>query len=1278
MYLLQYSGATAPACNMEVDEERPSQRPNMKFGRLDRMELENFKSYGGKVIVGPFMGFNAVIGTNGSGKSNLMDAISFVLGVRTSQLRGNQLRDLVYRNLSDPTDDARNRKAVVKLFYKRDNESKATSETTEFSRTVTLNGSSEYRINGKLMTLEKYNRELAKIGILVKARNFLVFQNEVEGIASKSPSELTELFEEVSGSAEFKNAYKEAEAEKDAAEEQVTTHWQKRKGMAAEKRQYKQQKEEAEKYQRLQAEVAKLKTLQAMFQLFHLDNEIDACKHDASDADNELTEKQNALKQKHDALLETKEDLNVLDKRRLQQERRLKRLQDEIDKFRPQEVKYKTELNSAKRRMKGDERSLEKAKDNADTRSSAVESLTEELSKVEAEIADVKKEIEDIERSSLSAASMAEYRSLKEIAATRTSALQQAASVAEKSCSSAAKQKDATVTRYEELKRRHATASNDLNTYNQRVEDLSRQLDDARGELDRLSVEKRRLGEAGGERERVRRELERTIQQTTQALRDVKADMNESSRERAFNAALESMQRLFPGVLGRLSDLCKPTQPRYREAIAVLFGKLMNAIVVDNDRTGSECISFMKDQRAGMATFIPLQSIRPQPIEEALRRLGGTARLVIDVVEHNDSIVKAVQYAAANAVVCDTLDEARRIRYDDGRKIKICSLDGTLISKAGFMTGGTSRSAKDRAAQWDRSEIEALKRKRAEAQDELNAMGPAASDRRSIAALAEKIDGIHRRVSILELDLNDATSRASAANNESIACGKEIALLEKQVRSTEDALRKAKAEFETIQKDLHGLENELFGDFAQRHGISTVQEFESKYVKRGETLREKLLELETKHSNVSSRLKYESTTSSSNSVIRLETKIKQHEAQIIRVESSLENLASKRSELLSRAERLQEQITKTSEEREEKYSALRERRQEYRRGKDSISELEASLSHQRSSIEHLRSKRANIVTDARLAQIHICSSAKCTNECTIRDERPMRSTPARKTRQSFEMDVDQTNDTMDDTQDASQAIVDYSMLPSTLQGTANANADVRARKSSEMAERIASATAQLDTMAPNMRAKEHMADVASKLASTEREAEKARDRAQKANSVFQEIITKRETAFRNCFDHVAGKINEIYKQLTMSTTYTMGGTAYLSLEQQGQPYLGGIKYNAMPPTKRFRDMDQLSGGERTVAALALLFAIHDYRPSPFFVLDEIDAALDNLNVGKVSNYIRARSSDLQTIVISLKDAFFEKADALLGIYRDQDANSSRLLTVDLREYPDDQKVSAST
>jgi structural maintenance of chromosome 1 len=124
--------------------------------------------------------------------------------------------------------------------------------------------------------------------------------------------------------------------------------------------------------------------------------------------------------------------------------------------------------------------------------------------------------------------------------------------------------------------------------------------------------------------------------------------------------------------------------------------------------------------------------------------------------------------------------------------------------------------------------------------------------------------------------------------------------------------------------------------------------------------------------------------------------------------------------------------------------------------------------------------------------------------------------------------------------------------------------------------------------------------------------------------------------------------------------------ARFTLTKVQEPYLDGVKYNAMPPMKRFRDMDQLSGGEKTIAALALLFAIHSYHPSPFFVLDEVDAALDNANVAKVAKYIRNNARPgFQFVVISLKSSLFVQSEALVGIYRDQEENSSKCLTLNV-------------
>lgn len=167
---------------------------------------------------------------------------------------------------------------------------------------------------------------------------------------------------------------------------------------------------------------------------------------------------------------------------------------------------------------------------------------------------------------------------------------------------------------------------------------------------------------------------------------------------------------------------------------------------------------------------------------------------------------------------------------------------------------------------------------------------------------------------------------------------------------------------------------------------------------------------------------------------------------------------------------------------------------------------------------------------------------------------------------------------------------------------------------------------------------------------------------------FQQVKNKRRDLFRAMFDHVSSAIEGVYQDLTRSTKHQLGGNAYLTLDDEEEPYLGGINYTAMPPSKRYRVIKQLSGGEKTIAALALLFAIHRYHPSPFFVLDEIDAALDNINMNKVSSYIQSRREDFQSIVISLKENFNMKADGLIGIYRDKGKDCSLTCAVDLTPY----------
>lgn len=199
-----------------------------------------------------------------------------------------------------------------------------------------------------------------------------------------------------------------------------------------------------------------------------------------------------------------------------------------------------------------------------------------------------------------------------------------------------------------------------------------------------------------------------------------------------------------------------------------------------------------------------------------------------------------------------------------------------------------------------------------------------------------------------------------------------------------------------------------------------------------------------------------------------------------------------------------------------------------------------------------------------------------------------------------------------------------------------------------------------------MRAIDRLDAVEERLKATEKDFEDARRSAKKSKDDFNAVKEQRFELFNKAFTHISEQISHVYKDLTRSAAFPLGGQAYLDIEDSDAPYLSGIKYHAMPPLKRFRDMEHLSGGEKTMAALALLFAVHSYQPSPFFVLDEVDAALDNANVEKIRNYIREHAGPgMQFVVISLKTGLFQGSESLVGVYRDQEANSSKTLTLDV-------------
>eukprot|EP00976_Prorocentrum_cordatum_P112950 1195620-Prorocentrum_minimum.AAC.4 len=258
-----------------------------------------------------------------------MDAISFVMGIRSAQLRGNVLSDLVYNNDAEDEDDDK-RKAFVKLVFLTDG-----GEEIHFQRTITPGGNTGYHLNGKSCTWDQYNAKLMSFGVIVKARNFLVFQvfynarrvprGDVESIAAKNPKDLTSFIEQIAGSDELKAEYEQLEEEKHRAEEECSANFAKRKALLQEKKITKMQKEEADKHLRLKDDLRASKNESNLFQFYHLDKELESGREAVKQMTVELGHLKEAHEQAERDIVVVKKDQQAAVKESIMVERKVEK-----------------------------------------------------------------------------------------------------------------------------------------------------------------------------------------------------------------------------------------------------------------------------------------------------------------------------------------------------------------------------------------------------------------------------------------------------------------------------------------------------------------------------------------------------------------------------------------------------------------------------------------------------------------------------------------------------------------------------------------------------------------------------------------------------------------------------------------------------------------------------------------------------------------------------------------------------------------------------------------
>jgi structural maintenance of chromosome 1 len=1291
------------------------------IGHLSRIELENFKSYKGKQIIGPFKKFTSIIGPNGSGKSNLMDAISFVLGVQSAQLRGSTLRDLVYAY--DVQDSKEKRNASVSLVYvlntndeeeeeeeedeseerdgdkenskkkKRQKRGEEEGEKNEvrFSRTISNSGASDYKIDNKTVTFEEYAEKLKQFGILVKARNFLVFQGDIEAVAQKSPKDLTQLFEQLSGSDELKQAYNDAQLKVKEAEEENAVVFGKKKTLMSQRKQIKEQKDEAEKHIKLVNELKELKTDRAMMKLFHLDEGIKTMQEEKL----KIVKSRDAHDEKNEAnkveLEEKKKTKAQVAKSALVAEKKMSKLREELSKATPKMVKSNESLQRNKKKLQLLQTNLEKTKEDKDSRSQDVTKLEKQLEEVnDAERlydADQLKKAEKRSKVELSDAQREEFNQKRAEAGSKTFKFKRERDAAE----NRANVDKGTLERLEgkiaQLEKRKSFLKENEKSQKARLKEVGEKVKLAESDFKAQDAKIKILADEKRSTRAKAEHYQTQIDALTEKLRSAKALRKENEREMKATEAIASMRSLFAGCRGRVTDLIKVSNKKYELAVITALGRSADAVVVDDRESAKECIQYLKDQRVPAMEFIPLKDIKTMSENnERLRELGGTAKLVIDVVSYDNAYHRAMLHSLGDCVVCDTHAEAKKLAYDKSKKnagalLKVVSLDGTSIDKAGKLTGGSSQGLTDKANRFTRADIDTWRKEKEKLETEMLKLKSVQQIINEESAVYSQKQRHERDLANLKEDYKDVEAKLKRFQDEMTSINDALKPIIPEREATEKSIKEFEAKIVELDAKIHDISDEIYAEFSKRVGIKNIREHEEERETRRKKQAEAKAEFASQRARVVELLDYEKSRDNDSAIKRNEKDIKKCEKEIETLETELEKLNQSTAEMKTQLKELDGELKRAKDDArsvERELQSLKELNAEANDERERFSRL---INAKNNHLDALRGSRLDVLKNASMELLEIPRAAQLAAGSGSAKKKKKSSSRKRKTagdaddEEEEDEEVENDDDAMDVDAPRSEYdtdenyAVDYSDLKPELRLAIDQAQ--RDRLDGEMRDECNERAATLEKLEPNMKALEQYDQILEKEKQQAVEIDNAREKLSACQITFREIAETRGARFRGAFEHVEKRISETYRELTKGSAHPTGGQAFLTLENYDEPFLGGVNFTAMPPSKRYREMEMLSGGEKTIAALALLFAIHSYRASPFFVLDEVDAALDKSNVEKMARFVRSKSlgkGGTQSIVISLKDNFYDKAESLVGVSRDQREACSKVLTFDLTQF----------
>lgn len=1180
--------------------------------RLKGIELQGFKSFPDRTKLDFGDGITAIVGPNGSGKSNISDAVRWVFGEQSSKtLRGNKMEDVIFGGTV-------HRKAQgfawVSLFIDNSDHSlPVESSEVIITRKLYRSGESEYRINNQLVRLRDVTELFLDTG-LGRDGYSIIGQGKIAEIVSAKSTQRREIFEEAAGIAKFRLRKTEAERRLEAAEENLVRLRDILGELESRVEPLRVQSEKAAQFLVLAEEKKLLEislwvhSLQKLKgQIKEQEDKLLICKNDHEAVQHKLEE----IEQEAARIYRDMQDITIyIDNRRSV----IKELEESLSKAESDIAVMENDILHNTQNAQRLEKEVAGADSEGSQLQNQIEQKQQELAEKEQTVAARKAEMDHFfagleqtrqEQTALSS-------QIDGLQAQRDSLHQSISQAKMTNASSATLMEDA-ISRIEQLRSSSEQKDQNLTRIQKELQDCEAYIAElaekinglqnaAEGYTLKLESRQQRLRALEQEQQGYDAQAGQLLQRA-QLLSDMEQNME------GFVGSVKYVMKQarhggLMGVIGPVSTLLS-TNEQYATAIEIALGAAMQNIVVENETAAKRAISMLVNSKSGRATFLPLTTIKGSRLQEpSLAAKPGYVGLASELVRYEPRYAGIVDWLLGRIIVAENLDLAVEIAKSCNYRYRVVTLDGQVVNTGGSLTGGYL--AKSAGILGRHDEIDRLRQQAAEFTAKSKEM-------------EARIEQESRELSALSTALAGIEAERKTATEDSIAAAAERKRL---VLSYEEALqahRQSKQDYDQLCARMEELKTQ---------NLSSAEAVE-KLTAQLQAIEQELLTLTQRRVALTESLEKDAVTYS-----EMQLEFVSQCKDLEQLNHSLELLVQQREGQGQRLNELRAQIEEYQKQNEDIKAAIEARRQQNAQERERITALYQEI--EQSNARRLACEQQNTA----LRQTE--------RELTAQRERVAAELVRLEERYTgMKSEYDATVAKLWDEHEISKSQAVEMAMPLEDPGAAS-------RRLNELKGKIKS----LGTV--NLGAIEEYKEVSERYTFLKAQIEDV----EKSKAELGRIITDLTGEMCRIFADKFASINEHFSRIFVELFG--GGKARLTLTNPEDLLESGIDIFVQPPGKLIKNLTALSGGEQAFVAIAIYFAILKVSPAPFVLIDEIEAALDDVNVTKFASYLRRMTKRTQFIAITHRRGTMEEADVLYGVTM-QEEGVSKILKLDVSE-----------